>query len=734
MDINPSNIILDPTSGVLKIMGFGISTQLSKQHLSLNNPNIPEGTLAYISPEQTGRMNHALDYRTDYYSLGATFYELFTGVVPFATTDAMELVHCHIAKRPKPPIQINPDLPPVISNLILKLLEKNPEERYQSAWGVKTDLEQCLKKWQTTGQIEPFPLARFDLSEQFHIPQKLYGRDHEIKTLLSAIERVTFMENDERKQKRSKMILVTGYSGIGKSLFVKETYNFLAKKHGYFITGKFDKLQRNVPYSAIVNAFKELVGQLLTENEDQLVQWKEKLSLALGYNGKIIIDVIPNIELIIGPQPEVLQLGPTESQNRFISVFQHFIRVFCQPEHPLVIFLDDVQWVDSATLILLEQMLIDRDNTSLFLICAYRDNEVDSTHPLIMALDKLRKEHFIIDQITLKTLTYRHVNQLIADTLHQKKETVAPLTDLVMRKTGGNPFFVNQFLHTLHDEDLLHYVVPTTDQNGHWQWDIEYIEHQKITDNVVDLMIGKLKKMPSAAQQVLRLAACVGNRFDLDTLSVIYGKSTTNTFQDLMPIISEGLILPLSEPTMIEHKMIGTEIPYLQFLHDRVQEAAYALIKDDKKKKTHLQIGRLLVQEINKNVLKKRIFEITDHFNIAVDLITDDSEKIDVAHLNLTAGQKAISAMASQAALQYFQTGFSLLSKKGWEEHYSLAFNLTCGLIESSYLTTSYQQAIKLCHTALSKAQSIPDKAKIYSLMCNNFTLENKWKKPWKQV
>ncbi|RKZ36254.1 MAG: hypothetical protein DRQ49_18245, partial [Gammaproteobacteria bacterium] len=356
-DINPSNIILNPTIGLLKIIDFGISTQFSKQHLTLKNPDVLEGTLAYMSPEQTGRMNRALDYHTDFYSLGVTFYELFTGKVPFESKDAMELVHCHIAKQPTPPNQINSELPIALSNIIIKLLEKTAEARYQSAWGLKADLEKLQENLPCRKDLAglDFELAQHDISDRFQIPQKLYGRESEIETLQSAFERVA--------SGKAEIMLVAGYSGIGKSVLVKEIYRSLTQKQGYFISGKFDQFQRNIPYSAVVNAFKELAQQLLTESETQLAQWREKLLTALGPNGQVIIDVLPEIELIIGKQPPAPQLGSTESQNRFNLVFQNFIRVFCQPEHPLAIFLDDLQWVDSATLKLLELVTTDEDNT-----------------------------------------------------------------------------------------------------------------------------------------------------------------------------------------------------------------------------------------------------------------------------------------------------------------------------------------------------------------------------------
>ena len=729
-DINPANIVLNPTSSVLKIIDFGISTQLSKQHLTLKNPEVLEGTLAYMSPEQTGRMNRALDYHTDFYSLGVTFYELFSGKLPFESKDAMELVHCHIAKQPTPPSQINPDLPPVISNLILKLLEKTAEARYQSAWGVKADLERLqenLGGFKNLGGLDfelaqqdekcqenlrglDFELAQNDLSGKLQIPQKLYGRESEIETLLTAFERVA--------NGTAEIMLVAGYSGIGKSVLVKEIYKSLAQKRGYFITGKFDQFQRNIPYSAIVNAFKELVRQLLTESETQLAQWKSRILTALGPNGQIIIDVLLEIELIIGPQPKVPQLGPTESQNRFNLVFQNFMRVFCQPEHPLVIFLDDLQWVDSATLKLLELVMTDQDNTALFLIWAFRDNEVDPTHPLMMTLDKLREDNVLINQITLKPLAFEQINQLIADSLHQNLGVVGSLTNLVRRKTGGNPFFINQFLHTLYEEDLLHFVPPTPAQKSHWQWDIEQIETLNITDNVIQLMIGKLKKLPESAQHVLRLAACVGNHFDLDTLSVISEKSALDTFADLMPVLTEGLILPLSEPEMSGENIHNSPflIHHFQFRHDRVQQAAYALIDDKQKRVVHLQIGSLLLKNIPAKALAEKVFDILGQFNQSIEQINNQAERLKVAKLNLIAGQKAKMAMAYGAALKYLTIGRECLTEKSWENEYDLTFNLYLEAIEVTYLSTYYEQTEQLSEIALQKANTLLDKAKIYEV------------------
>ncbi|HEY9649960.1 MAG TPA: AAA family ATPase, partial [Coleofasciculaceae cyanobacterium] len=541
-DINPSNILFNPETGQVKIIDFGISTQLSRENPTLKNPNVLEGTLAYLSPEQTGRMNRSLDYRTDFYSLGVTFYELLTGKLPFETNDALELVHCHIAKQPVPPHELRGmphcvPIPKAVSMIVMKLMAKTAEERYQSAFGIKADLEFCLTQLESQGEIVEFPLASSDISDKFHIPQKLYGRDAEVKTLLAAFERVAAhrdsvtgtginTDNDQSLIQHSKskieLMLVAGYCGIGKSALVQEIHKPITEKRGYFISGKFDQLQRTIPYSAVVSAFKQLMRQLLTESETQLNQWREKILANCGSNGQIIIDVIPEVELIIGKQRPVPELGLTESQNRFNLVFKNFIRAFCTKEHPLVIFLDDLQWADLATLKLIELMMRDADSQYLFLIGAYRDNEVNPIHPLMMTLDGLRKQGATVNVITLAALALEPMTQLIADTLHSDIASVKPLAELVVKKTEGNPFFVNEFLKTLYAENLLTFNFPQfiftppvhlnqgrvqdtflnsslwqrQVMKGFWQWNMNQIEAKGITDNVVELMIDKVQKLP----------------------------------------------------------------------------------------------------------------------------------------------------------------------------------------------------------------------------------------------
>ena len=734
-DINPANIIFNHQTNIVKIIDFGTSTVLYRENPTIKNPQVIEGTLAYISPEQTGRMNRCLDYRTDFYSLGVTFYELLTNQLPFDTTDAMELVHSHIAKQPVSPHQLNPEIPQAVSDIVMKLLAKTAEERYQSAWGIAADLRECLTQLETNGQISEFVLAKQDISDKFYIPQKLYGREREVEILLTAFVRVASPQENRVSSGSAEMMLVSGYSGIGKSALVQEIYKPITRDRGYFISGKFDQFKRNIPYSAIANAFQSLARQLLTENETTLLQWKEKLQSALGINGQIIIDVVPEIELIIGSQPAVHKLNPVESQNRFNLVFQNFIRVFCSISHPLVIFLDDLQWADAATIKLIEIIMTDEEMSYLFLIGAYRDNEVDSTHPLMIALNALRYNKAIINHIKLLPLQLSHISQLIAETLYSDIESVAPLAHLIVEKTQGNPFFVNQFLKTLDAEKLLQFHPPKSDINSRitkpqlWHWNIAQIEAMDITENVVELMINRLRKLPKLTQLVLQLAACAGNKFDLQTLAIIYEKSATETFADLLPAIQAGLILPTSEFKITSLEVINSHIVIdtYKFLHDRVQQSAYSLIEENLRKSVHLQIGQLLLENISLEEQEDRIFEIVDHLNLGLVLLTEEKSRIELATLNLSAARKAKDAMAYAAAREYLIVAMASLPSNIWTKNYHFALNIYQERAEVEYLNGNFEESENLINLILSQAQSPIEKAEIYNMLIVQYTLSAKY-------
>ena len=724
-DLKPHNILINAKTHQVQIIDFSISSCLSHENQTVSNPNLLEGTLAYMSPEQTGRMNRSIDYRTDFYSLGVTFYEMLTGQLPFQAIDALEIVHCHIAKTPVPPHLMNSEIPQVVSDIVMKLLAKTAEDRYQSALGLKADLEICLKMLQTSGEISPFQVGELDLVSQFSIPQKLYGREQDVSRLMDAFRRVS---NPPQEQRRVEMMLVSGYSGIGKSSLVNEIHKPIVEARGYFISGKFDQFQRNIPYSAIITAFQSLVKHLLTESEAQLVQWKEKLLAALGTNAQVIIDVVPDVELIIGKQPASLEVGLTEAQNRFNLVFQRFIRVFCSREHPLVIFLDDLQWADSATLKLLEVIMTDAETSYLLLIGAYRDNEVNLTHPLRITLDSLRSKGAIVNEINLAPLALNHVSDLIVDTVYSNTIAVKPLAQLIINKTSGNPFFVNQFIKTLYQENLLTFTSSSTEERAFWQWDISNIEAMDITDNVVELMIRKLRKLPDSTQQVLQLAACVGNSFDLHTLSIIYKQSAAVVYRDLLLAVQEGLLLPISDLKIAQEDLINTNLINLEFkfLHDRVQQAAYALIDDSSKQVTHLQIGRLLWQNTTADTLAEKIFEVVDHLNLGIELISDKSERTEIAKLNLIAGQKAKAAMASVAAIEYLQVGLRLLDKDSWNHQYKLTLALHEEAAEVAFLNGNFNLMQSFIEVVQNRATSLLDKVKVYEVQIQAYVGQSK--------
>ncbi|MFN6565242.1 MAG: AAA family ATPase [Nostoc sp. ChiSLP01] len=713
-DIKPANIVIHPETKQVKLIDFSIASLLPRETQEIKNPQLLEGTLAYISPEQTGRMNRGIDYRSDFYSLGVTFFELLTGQLPFPSNDPMELIHCHIAKMPQR-IGHSEEVPQVISDIVMKLIAKNAEDRYQSALGLKFDLQNCLEQLKTTGTITEFAIASRDVCDRFVIPEKLYGRETEVATLLQAFERI----NNSSKE----IILVAGFSGIGKTAVVNEVHKPIVRQRGYFIKGKFDQFQRNIPFSAFVLALRDLMGQLLTETDTQLQQWQAKILSALGKNGQVLIDVLPELEGIIGKQLPVAELSGSAAQNRFNLLFQKFIHALTSPEHPLVIFLDDLQWADSASLQLMQLLMSDRETGYLLLIGAYRDNEVNPAHPLMLAINDISKTGAIANTITLTPLQIPDLNHLIADTLSCSVTLAAPLTELVFRKTQGNPFFVTQFLKTLHEEGWITFDT----QKGYWQADIIHIQALTLTDDVVEFMVRQIQKLPLAAQSVLKLAACIGNSFDLATLAIIYEKSLADTAAGLWKALQEGLILPTSEVYKFfqdsshasesrELAITTQQLPHYKFLHDRVQQAAYSLIPESQKQTTHLQIGQLLLSHTSLTQQDEKLFEIVNQLNIGKNLISEQTQQIELAQLNLKAGNKAKSGTAYTAASEYFLTGISLLPQQPWQTHYTLTLKLYEAATETAYLIGNQEQMAQLAAVILEQANSLLDKVKVYEI------------------
>jgi len=718
-DIKPLNILINPNSNKIKITDFGLASKLQHETQQVVSPGQLEGTLPYISPEQTGRMNRAIDYRTDFYSLGITFYKMLTRELPFSADDAMELVHCHIAKPPKPPKMINADVPDTLSELTLVLLAKNAEERYQSARGIVLDLKKMQSMLQANSRIDYFKLRQQDVSGIFHIPQKLYGRERELDILMASFERVS--------KGPVEMILVSGYSGIGKSSLVQEVHLPIVGKRGYFISGKFDQFKRNEPYFALILAFQELIKHLLTETENQLVLWKEKLLRTLGLNGQVIIDVIPEMALIIGNQPSVEELDPTGTHNRFNAVFGNFIRVLASKEHPLVIFIDDLQWADSPSLDLIRDIMMNQELRHLLFLGAYRDNEVDQSHPLIATLKEIENIKGEILSLTLSPLRPEHLDQLIAETLQQEEADVVDLSKLVMGKTSGNPFFVNEFLNNLHWESLICF----DSENLSWTWDVKEIESKDITGNVVDLMIKKIEKLPEDTRQALTLGACIGARFDLLTLALLTEGSVLDVGKSLWPAVESGIIIPDGN----EHKLIAemrgmdkaTEKlnPIDRFRHDRVQQAAYALIPQEERMPIHLKIGRLLLEKYSKEELDEKLFYVTEQFNQSLSLITEPQETISLVELNIRAAIRAKESAAYGPAYGYVTIARDLLPTRSWKEQYQLVLSIYTESMELSFLTGKFDEMDQLFEVILKNATDVLDQVKAYGTKIHYHVSQN---------
>jgi predicted ATPase/signal transduction histidine kinase len=715
-DIKPSNILINPLNLQVKLFDFSIASLLPRETPEIQNPNILEGTLAYISPEQTGRMNRGIDFRSDFYSLGVTFYELLTGQLPFHATEPMELVHCHIAKQPIPPSEINPQVPAVLSDIVLKLMAKNAEDRYQGAIGLQYDLQRCLEQLQSTAEIATFKIGQRDLSDQFLISERLYGRESAVERLLDGWERVA--------QGGAELILVAGFSGIGKTAVVNEVHKPIVQKQGYFIKGKFDQLQRSIPFSAFVQAFRNLIRQLLSESDSQLEQWKSQILAVVGENAQVIIEVIPELEKLIGKQPPALELAGDAARNRFNLLFPKFVQVFTSESHPLVIFLDDLQWADSASLKLLQ--LLVKDTKYLLFLGAYRDNEVSPVHPLMLTVDEIRKAEVTIDTITLLPLSQSDINQLVADTLSCHTTISQPLTELVYQKTQGNPFFTTQFLKALYEDSLIQF----NQDVGNWQCDISQIKLLSLTDNVVEFMAQQLQKLSPDTQVVLKLAACIGAQFDLSTLAIVAEQSEIETAVGLWKALQLGLVVPLNETykffqedstamllnssmvgTLSEGQMLGVNY---RFLHDRVQQAAYYLIAEQERAPVHYQIGKLLLQQASPAARVEKLFTIVNQLNYGIELIVKQSERDELAQLNLEAGLKARSSVAYQAACEYVETGLNLLGESGWQRHHDMCLNLHNLAAEITFICGDFHRMNQLIEIVIRQTKRPIERVAVY--------------------
>jgi PAS domain S-box-containing protein len=668
-DIKPANVLVDEATDQVWLTGFGIASRLPRERQSPEPPEFIAGTLAYMAPEQTGRVNRSIDSRSDLYSLGVTFYEMLTGGLPFTASDPMEWVHCHIARQPAPPGERQSNIPTAVSAITMKLLSKTVEARYQTAAGVESDLRRCLSEWDTLGYVRDFAPGGHDTPDRLMIPEKLYGRDRELDTLLTAFDRIV-------AGGRPELVLVSGYSGIGKSAVVNELHKPLVPPRGLFASGKFDQYKRDIPYATLAQAFQSLIRPLLGKREEDLRTWRDALRDALDPNGQLIVDLVPELKHIIGEQPPVPELPPQEAQRRFQLVFRRFISIFARSEHPLALFLDDLQWLDSATLDLLEDLLTGTDLKHLLLIGAYRDNEVNATHPLIRKLEAIRQAGGVLQDIVLTPLGRDDLGQLLADSVHCEPRRAAPLAELIHEKTTGNPFFAIQFISTLADEGLL-----TFDYGeGRWIWDLRRIHAKGFTDNVVELMVGKLNRLAPEAQKALEQFACIGNTAGFETLSMAYQGGTLDDMHNhLWDAVRSGLIFRADDS--------------YRFLHDRVQEAAYSLIPKELRAEAHLRIGLLLAAHTPPEKRDEAIFEIVNQLNRGSHLITAVEDLQPIAELNLIAGRRAKNSAAYDSALKYLGAGSALLTEETWKHNYKLIFSIEYLMAECELMTAQMAAA-----------------------------------------
>ena len=714
-DVNPHNIVFNAETGVTELIDFDVASPVSSETPELLNPNAIEETLDHLSPEQTGRMNRPVDFRSDLYSLGVTFFQLLTGQVPFSSNDTLELLHSHMAKIAPSVRSANPDVPEALSAIVAKLLAKAPEDRYQSAHGLKHDLVACGQALSSTGTIPNFPLGRRDVSLVFQIESKLYGREAPTAALLECFaEMVTGASG-------SAVALVSGYAGIGKSAIIKEIHKPLTQQRGLFISGKFDQFKLNVPYSSLVQAFQGLIRHILTESDESVAAWRAKILAAVRSNGQVLIDVIPELERVIGPQPPIQPLAATENQNRFEQTFRDFCAVFCQKNHPLVLFLDDLQWADSPTLGLLQAIVTDPDIRHLFLVGAYRDNEVDDEHPLTTMLEEIEKVR-PYRTIKLEPLELKHVVDLVADALSCGVERARLLAEHVYRKTRGNPFFVRMFLSTMAHEGHLRVDI----ERGEWVFDLAKIEAMGITDNVVDLVVGRLRRLPPETQRALSIAAYLGNEFRLRMPALAANVDVVQLGKDLWPALEERFLIPLDEDyKWMRHVEGGAPQARFRFVHDRAQQAAYALVSEEKSAALHLQLGRLLLEHLSDDERREHMFEIADHLNRGRALVRDPAERLRIAELNLTVARRAKSSSAYGPAICYVEAGLACLPADPWATHYDQAFALRLEKGELEYLLARWEASVASLTEMLEHVTAKLDRARVQAQICLSYRMKN---------
>lgn len=698
-DLCPANFIINPQTLEVNLIDFSHASKVAGLNQVPEQAAFLMGQLMYISPEQTGRFKGEIDSRSDLYSLGVLLFRLVTGKLPFEGAEALEIIHGHIAKLPVAPHQLNPRVPVALSMIITKLLSKNAADRYQSPFGLKADLLTCLNQLSNNGTIEFFKPGQKDFSGKLRNPRHFYGREKESLVLQDAFGRVKTGSNE--------IVLVEGYSGIGKSALVHQLKETVLLEAGLFVNGKFNQFQRNMPYFAFIQAFREFTNYILTQSVDKIASWKEQILDAVGVNGSILTDVIPHLELLIGHQQALPELEPNETKNRFHYVFINFIKCISSKDHPLVIFFDDLQWADTASANLLKIIATSKDIQHLLFIGAYRDNEMAANSVFTATLEDIHKADCPIQKIMLFPLSYSNTNEIIDETLDYKLQDGLSLVSVVYSKSKGNPFFINAFLKCLHAENILQF-----DFNAfRWTWDLAKINQLRFTDDIVELMTGRIQKLPEVTQEVLKKAACLGYDFDMRLLRLVLQQSTEEIDRSLKPASLENLVLLTPDN--------------FRFVHDRIQQAVYSLIPESIKKTAHLKIGKLLLQHLDADARNTYIFEIVNQLNAGIASITREEDD-QLATLNLTAGIKAKNSAAYKPSFEYLCIGIDLLHSDCWKNNYELSLQLYSEGAESAFLSGNNREMEKWINEVLQHAAAAIDKVKVYEIRIKFFIAQNR--------
>ncbi len=715
-DIKPQNIIYNAVSGELNIIDFENAAYFQTEEADPSTDEFFEGSIAYMSPEQSGRMNRSADYRSDYYSLGVTFYQLLTSELPFLTDDTMKVFHAHLAQMPESPSRKN-QTPEIISDIIMKLMEKNPESRYQSSYGILQDLKKCRQAVNELGEEGfksfYFPVALSDGFSELRISKRLYGREKETESLLNAFKSV-------HETGSIHLTLLSGYSGIGKSALAMELQRSVVSAGGYFLSGKFDQLNSNKPFYAVIQVFSRLITQLLGENKETSAEFKDRILSALGKNGRLLTDLIPELEVIVGKQPDVFEVSSQENANRFNILFINFLKVFTQKENPVTIFLDDMQWADSSSLGLILNILQEPSLKWFCLILAYRKNEVPENHPFHKMIQKLKLDETKISKIDLLSLSVNNISEMLCDTFHLPLDEVKSLAELLYRKTEGNPFFVRETLVKLYNEKLLVF----DSEKGKWFWDIGNIQNIQFAENVIDLLVKKIKSFTAETIDVLRLASCIGNRFDLKTVSIISETDYKKILKYIEPAIQEELIVS-SE---------NLEKGFFQFQHDKVQQACQEQIKEEERAHIRLKIGKLLLKSLSSEEKHNRIFEITEHLNAGSHLISDENEKVSLIEMNLSAAERAKHSAAYAASLLYLRKAKELFFDSLWERNFYLSYRLFKEQAEAEHLNGNFENSVDLIEYAEQKCVKNTDKGSLLNLLIIIYSVQGKFDKSYKII